>query len=396
MHTASRRLHDQRHYGLDWLRAGAFILLIFYHVGMAFVPWDWHVKADHIVSWAVWPMRAVNPWRLLLLFVVSGFATAHLLDKRGAAGRMMRERLTFLGLPLLFGMLVVVPPQSWAEVREKGLFSGDFLSFYLDHYLAFDWRFGIILPTWNHLWYLAYLLAYIAVAAALVGGLPQARRSAWCRRWAGLLGGWRLPATAFGALLTARLLLGPLFPVTHALVDDWYAHAQFAGAFTLGWLIARERRLLEDAARIAGLLLLLGIAAFAMRPLVEGLAGGLPPLLRAGLDAPFFCAQQAAIPIALIGFAHRYWNRDNGLRRYLTAAVFCWYVLHQTIIVLTVHALKGTGLPALQEFILVTAATVAGCLAGYELLRRVPGLRVLVGIRPPDGREQALRRQGAG
>ncbi len=385
-----------RHHGLDWLRAGAFILLIFYHVGMAFVPWDWHVKADGIVDWAVWPMRAVNPWRLLLLFVVSGFATAHLLDKRGAAGRMMRERLTFLGLPLLFGMLVVVPPQSWAEVREKGLFSGDFLSFYLDHYLTFDWSFGIILPTWNHLWYLAYLIAYIAVAAALVAIVPARRRAAWCRRWAALLGGRRLPAAAFGTLLAARLLLGPLFPVTHALVDDWYAHAQFAGAFALGWLIARERRLLEDAARLAGPLLLLGIAAFAMRPAIDAWAGGLPPLARAGLDAPFFCIQQAAIPIALIGLAHRHWNRDSALRRYLTAAVFCWYVLHQTIIVLTVHALKGAGLSALQEFLVVTAATVMGCLVGYELLRRVPGLRVLVGIRPPAGRGRALRRPAAG
>ena len=34
-----------RHFGLDWLRIGAFGLLILYHVGMVFAPWDWVVKS---------------------------------------------------------------------------------------------------------------------------------------------------------------------------------------------------------------------------------------------------------------------------------------------------------------------------------------------------------------
>lgn len=28
-----------RHYGLDWLRIGAFALLILFHIGMYFVSW---------------------------------------------------------------------------------------------------------------------------------------------------------------------------------------------------------------------------------------------------------------------------------------------------------------------------------------------------------------------
>src|SRR3546814_7239126 len=70
-----------RHYGLDWLRVGAFALLIFYHVGMYFVPWGWHVKSDEILPWATVPMFALNPWRLSLLFVVSGYASRAVLGK---------------------------------------------------------------------------------------------------------------------------------------------------------------------------------------------------------------------------------------------------------------------------------------------------------------------------
>jgi glucans biosynthesis protein C len=35
----------ERRYDLDWVRIGAFLLLILYHVGMYYVTWDWHVKS---------------------------------------------------------------------------------------------------------------------------------------------------------------------------------------------------------------------------------------------------------------------------------------------------------------------------------------------------------------
>ena len=41
---------DQRRYDLDWMRIGAFLLLILYHVGMYYVTWDWHVKSPYASS----------------------------------------------------------------------------------------------------------------------------------------------------------------------------------------------------------------------------------------------------------------------------------------------------------------------------------------------------------
>ena len=42
--TASM-IPQRRHYGLDWLRIGAFGLLIVYHVAMVFSTWDWVIKS---------------------------------------------------------------------------------------------------------------------------------------------------------------------------------------------------------------------------------------------------------------------------------------------------------------------------------------------------------------
>ncbi|RYD20313.1 MAG: acyltransferase, partial [Lysobacteraceae bacterium] len=47
-----------RHYGMDWLRIGAFALLILYHIGMVFVPWNFHVKSLHVEDWVRLPMLA--------------------------------------------------------------------------------------------------------------------------------------------------------------------------------------------------------------------------------------------------------------------------------------------------------------------------------------------------
>ena len=40
----------ERRYDLDWVRVGAFLLLILYHIGMYYVTWDWHVKSPHASS----------------------------------------------------------------------------------------------------------------------------------------------------------------------------------------------------------------------------------------------------------------------------------------------------------------------------------------------------------
>ena len=89
---AMQPCRKDRHFGMDWLRIGAFQLLILYHVGMTFVPWDYHVKLASL-DWVSVLMQLTSPWRLSLLFVVSGYASAALLARSGSAGAFFRQRL---------------------------------------------------------------------------------------------------------------------------------------------------------------------------------------------------------------------------------------------------------------------------------------------------------------
>ena len=138
-----------RHYGMDWLRIGAFALLIFYHIGMYFVPWDWHVKIVPTIDWVALPMLATNGWRFALLFLVSGYASAALLTKLGGAGAFARSRSARLLVPLLFGVIFVVPPQPWVELMGQHGYAHGLGHFWLHDYFRFGALDGIILPTWQ-------------------------------------------------------------------------------------------------------------------------------------------------------------------------------------------------------------------------------------------------------
>ena len=93
-----------------------------------------------------------------------------------------------------------------------------------------------------------------------------------------------------------------------------------------------------------------------------------------------FSAQMWLGIVAVLGFARRHLYRDNAARRYLTAAVFPVYILHQTIIVVAAHALKPVRLDPLLEGIVLVLVTTALCFLGYEAIRRITVLRPLFGL----------------
>ncbi len=77
---------SERRVDLDWVRIGAFGLLIFYHVGLLYVSWGFHIKSAHRITALEPLMLVLNPWRLALLFLVSGVSNPiHVAQIRGMA-----------------------------------------------------------------------------------------------------------------------------------------------------------------------------------------------------------------------------------------------------------------------------------------------------------------------
>ena len=388
---------------LDWLRVIAFGLLILYHSGMFYVSWDWHVKSPRLVpaleSWMLW----LNPWRMSLLFLISGAATALMAGRADGADGLIASRSRRLLLPLLFGMTVIVPPQAYLEVVEKLHYAGsyvDFLALYFRAYHGFCRGDDCLkLPTWNHLWFLPYLWAY-TVIVLLALRLRAVRGLFAHAAWRRIVAGGRLlwvPWLGF-ALLRQHLL--ERFPSTHDLVHDWYQHGVYFAVFLLGFTLYGSRDDRQGAWEAARRLRWIALLAYVMVQLLSqaitgewrlGHGDDFPEWLIMALRA--LNAGKQWLPIvAVLGFG-RQWlaDRDSPLLRWLTLAVFPFYQVHQTVTVIVGHLLAPLQWPLAIEAAVLVMTTALGCLLAALLAMRVNLLRPWMGLSPESKKPGILR-----
>lgn len=376
-----------RRFDMDWLRIVAFALLVPYHVGMYYVTWDWHIKSP-FASHALEPwMFLTAPWRLSLLFFVSGVALAHAMRTR--RGQLAWTRSKRLLLPLLFGMFCIVVPQVYLELKQK------MPGFAMTPW-AFYWRYlqggdiycarphdCIDAPTWNHLWFVAYLWVYTMVALTWANHGPAAARTRLKARLDRLLAGWGVIFVPMGLLALCRVFVYPVFDSTHDLVDDWYNHAQYGVAMGAGMAIAFNdpawQKLRATRWAMTGLWGLCYLVLLAYFVRTESTTAPIPPFLLNGQRVVWGIMSWAAI-CAAAGHAMRFRHTDNGVRKHLTEAIFPLYILHQTVIILLAWNMRRLHLPWPIEGVCLTVLTFVLCGVAVMAIRRIAVLRPLFGL----------------
>ncbi|HEY8570874.1 acyltransferase family protein [Phenylobacterium sp.] len=373
---------DRKHH-LDWLRVLAFALLILFHTGLLYVTWAYNLKSPRLVPWLEWPMSALGAWRMVMIFVISGVASRFLLGKLGAGG-FAWNRLLRLQPVILFGMFVVIPPQTWIELVDKGVTQQGYLDFWLGSYLRADQSLvaplGKTVPTWDHLWFLVYLFAYAMVLSALFGAVG---REQWARFEA------RLPLAGFLLVPPIMLAAGHVVidrwaPQTWSFVNDWGAHLIWIAAFSAGvlaagrgdfWRLVEARRRGLALAAVALLAVNLACRAWAMSQPPHG-AGSLAYWVSDGLYG-------WATVLAVFGYGARYLNRPSAVLSYLNEAVLPIYVLHQPILLISAYLLFPVRLPLPLEGALLVLITAGPALAIYHLaIRPIGPMRFLFGVKP--------------
>lgn len=380
-------LPHPRHYGLDWLRIGAFALLIGYHIVMAYGPAHWVIHSYHRFDWLRYPLEAVSPWRLMLLFLVSGYATAAMLAKAAQPMPFLRARTRRLLLPLAFGMIAIVPVQSWVRQMADHGYQGSYLHFWI----ADDFRFGPLagetLPHWEHLWFLGYLWFYTAV---LVLWLAADRKMRLPRLFTSPINLLLLPIIV---LVTGRIAIGLLIHRGHGLFDDWVGHLHYIPAFLFGYLLARQPKLWGIIRDSRWWALGLAIGGYALAMVATP---GFPldhASHRAGVilfdlgDSGFAWAMMLFLTAA----ADAWGNRDHRWRLPLSRAVFPAYVIHQSAIVWLIFALRDRGLGVAAEAALVLGGTIAACVATWWIAKSWGLAGMLLGyeVAPPRRAEPA-------
>lgn len=370
---------------LDWLRVGAFALLIVYHVGMIYWPWPFHIKSEQVIPELTFVMNMINPWRLTLLFFISGAASRFLIDKIGPK-TFARSRILRLGPPLLIGLFILIPPQAYIEVASKLQYSGSFLEFW-PLYLSGSDQFVIdgaplAMPSWNHLWFVVYLLAYtLALAALAFSGVLKPAFAWWSRqgKWAD----YTLIAGAVGLAFLCRWLLFPIFGYQLKFFEDGYLHALFISAFAMGVLAAKRTSFWPLLGRFW--FVFAGVAAVAS---VSGVV-----LARIGFFDAGYWATDAfyallyvtyawGVIFALVGAAYHWLNRYGPRLALLNRAIFPLYVFHQTVMILAAAVIVAWQLPVAVEALLILIVTISGSVALTALVMMWNPSRMAFGLKP--------------
>jgi glucans biosynthesis protein C len=387
--TADRRTE------LDWLRISAFGLLILFHIGMFYVPWQWEVKSPRLLPWLQIPMDWSSPWRLLLLFIVSGAAT-RFMSVRLAPRELWNARSLYLLPPLLFATVVLTPPQMYLRVIEQFDYRGSFGHFLL-RYFAFDRHFCrpddcLTMPNWNHLWFVAYLWIYATLLLIALAHAPRmlARLKDYGSRW---LCGWRLLAVPAFVLGVAHIVLGHFFPETHELLNDWYMHAIYFLAFLFGFLFIFSEDVWQGFVALRWPALAIALASYAAHTAYTlHYQGDVHIALDVKVPMAFvYGFEQWGWIIAAMGFGRLYLaGRDGPVRRYLTEAIFPYYIVHQPAIIIVAYELAKLQLPLPVEAAILVLSTVAICALAFEAVRHVSLLRPWFGLKPKQSSRASL------
>lgn len=374
---------------LDWLRVTAFGLLILYHSGMAWSGWDWHINASESLPWLTEAMRFTNRWRIPLLYMVSGGAIVLALGQR-TPGSFARDRIRRLLVPLVFGTLVIVPPQVYIQRHYSGQFAGSFLQWLPQAYVG-------IYPTgnlsWNHLWFLGYvlILTFVLLPVFLWGRTPNGR--ALQDRLAAMMGATGLHWLMAVPLAASIIVLSPRSHNVNGFIGDWHGIASAALLLLYGGFVFGTPTMLATLNRQRWFSLGVAVAAFvALDTLVFHAApGSHVRVLGVPVFAPLSAINTIAWLFAAIGMANRYLQRRPQFLVVATELVYPFYVIHQTVTVITVYWLLTLEVPPVPAYLLTVLSTfgVTGLICAWAV-RPWPWVRPLFGLKPLPAKPTAL------
>lgn len=348
--------------------------IFLFHNARFFNEEDWHVKNAQLDFGMSVFVAILNQFIMPLFFVLSAMATYYALKNR--TGRaFMRERVSRLLIPLIFGIFVLIPPQVYIERVSHGEFQGSFFDF-LPHYFEGWYGFGGNFAWMGlHLWYLLMLFLFSGIL------LPVFQRMN------------RLSSSRFADFFTKPFAVYLLFipiAIIEMLVNlspETVGRREFGGwspftylvIFFLGYVLMTDERYRTAIERARFVSLTLSLLAMTI---------GFTLVLALDFSTyhPAFSWIRAFNTwmwlLTFLGFASRHLNFNNDFLKYANEAVLPFYILHQTVIVIIGFFIANWTLAVFPKYLLLAGTSFIAIMVLYEfLVKRIHVLRFLFGMK---------------
>ncbi len=348
---------------MDNLRSIAVLMLFPYHTCMVYNGFESFYVKDGVVPAFSAFIAFCHPVYMQLMFALAGVSASYALERR-SLGAYALERVKRVLVPLIVGLLLIVPMQTYYAERFHNGYTGGYLAQYAKFFTPGpDWSgyHGGFTP--GHLWFLAYLfvISIAAIPLIVVGRKRAAQPSSPA---------WTLPKLF--ALAIIPLLMQPIADIGGKSLGEFFAF------FLLGYFVLSRGAVQRLLANIS-LFLTICACLLACLNVVFVLRGSVGHW---GLWFDAYAEWLSWVGVlALVGLGRRHLNRESAIGRYLARASFPIYVFHQSFVVMAAYyALSLTAATALQvAFILVISFVLT--IAAYEIASRHRVARILFGIK---------------
>ncbi|HYG34172.1 MAG TPA: acyltransferase, partial [Clostridia bacterium] len=328
----------------------------------------------------------------------SGSAIWFAMD-RYTTWKFFLERHKRLLLPLVFGMLVVIPPQVYCERLYHHQQFDSIWDFYRTVLVSGPYPEGNM--SWHHLWYIPYIWVYSMLLLPLFVWLrSRTGRLALERMLKRLQNPWLLLLIVVPTALS-EMILRPFWPGDACnLIDDWANFLHKLTFFATGFVLASGTGVYDSIATHRRKFLVAGVVTLAvLHPIWVGY-WHLPGNLSIGFRFLHNFHIWMWILTAL-GYGRRYLNFNHSFLKHANEAVYPFYILHQTVIVILGYQLvyRDWNIPA--KFLVVVTGTFLITWGLYALvIRRWNPLRVVFGmkwirVRNSDGALDKKHEKGA-
>ncbi|MFY7671388.1 acyltransferase family protein [Tenacibaculum sp. MEBiC06402] len=313
-----------RRYDLDWLRVISVFTVFVHHVCMPFNGDDFHIMNSESSKFLDDIMVYFEQFRLPLLFFISGVGTVFAFSKRNWF-QFIKERSLRLLIPLVFGVLVLIPPQTYFENYIR---NNSFLESYLD-----------ILSNLNvnHLWFIENLFWMSIFVIPLIIFL----KSSVSNKVKVIL---KIMSSKYGVFSWCLvLILGVIiskyyFPTDSKSIFNLSSTFYYGFFFISGILIASTESLwliiYESRRKYLYLTFFTTVLFYFYYFLPSEI---ISPYVTVAVRWNIWymvCAMLGwSVILVTLGYGQKYFNHNSLLLKNLNEAVYPFYMLHQTVII---------------------------------------------------------------
>lgn len=388
----------QRYAYIDWLRIFAVFLLFPFHTARIFDPWPFYVKSETQNLGLMVFAKFLNQWHMHLFFFLAGTSTCLALRFRSHR-QYVRERFRRLIVPLLFGILVIIPPQSYYRLfgNPHLVWPGNRLQFFIGgpqfhkSYFAFypDFFNGIF-PVgnfeWGHLWFLAYLFVFSRLSLPFFSYLKSepglrfiAKLADFIQKPVGLL-------SLFIPIAIIEASLRGIYPDGHQnLYNDWANFLTYGTLFIYGYLFFSTPKGISVFSKYLRISLAIAVTTSAVY------LGFLAPSLLERSLKPYSVSWTAlrvfgALStwcwiISLMGLAKAFFDLGGKALNYVRESALPIYILHQTVIVSVGFYILKSGIANIPAFMIILVSSLLLTISSYEIISHIRPLRFLFGMK---------------